>query len=75
MRRGWKAFVPVKVLPLTTSDMTVKWISEDEDIVRTDGGYLYAEALGETDVHVITKHGVRGTVHVTVVPPEDIPVG
>jgi len=77
MRNGWKSYIPYTILPITSSDMTVKWVSEDETVVRcgrsSETGYVFAESLGETDVHAITKNRNIATMHITVVPPEDIP--
>lgn len=77
MRNGWKSYIPYTILPVTASDMTVKWVSEDETVVRcgtgAEKGYVFAESLGETDIHAITKDRNIATMHITVVPPEDIP--
>jgi hypothetical protein len=77
MRNGWKSYIPYTILPVTASDMTVKWISDDDTVIRcgtgSEKGYIFAEGLGETDIHAITKDRNMATMHITVVPPEDIP--
>ena len=77
LRKGYKTCLPTVIYPVNTSDMTVKWVSDDTSIVRcgtgseTENGYIFAEELGETNVHAITSNRNMATVHVTVVPPDN----
>lgn len=64
---GYRTYMNPIILPLITSDMTVTWESDNESIVRVEyGGYIYADSVGETDIHVTTKNGKIGTCHVIV---------
>lgn len=65
---GYRTYMNPIVMPLTTSDMSITWESDDESIVRCEyGGYIFAESIGETDIYAITKNNLRCKCHVTVV--------
>lgn len=64
---GTRTYMNPIIMPLTTSDMTVTWESDNESVVRAEyGGYIYADAIGETDIYAITQNGRRARCHVTV---------
>lgn len=64
---GYRTYMNPIIMPLTTSDMTVTWESDDDSIVRVEyGGYVFAEAIGETDIYAISANGLKAKCHVTV---------
>lgn len=52
--------------PITPSDMTLTWISHNDDIVTCHGGMLIGVSAGQTYVQCITKHGCKAYCKVTV---------
>lgn len=64
---GYRTYMNPIIMPLTTSDMTVTWESDDASIVRVEyGGYVFADSVGETDIYAVTKNGIKSKCHVTV---------
>lgn len=64
---GYRTYMNPIIMPLTTSDMTVTWESDNDSIVRAEyGGYIYADSVGETDIYAVTKNGIKSKCHVTV---------
>lgn len=64
---GYRTYMNPIIMPLTATDMTVTWESDDPTIVRCEyGGYIYAESVGETDVYVVTHNNIRCKCHITV---------
>ena len=67
MKVGYRTYMNPIVMPLTATDMTVTWTSDDPDIVRVEyGGYIYAESIGETDIYAVTHNNIRCKCHITV---------
>ena len=52
--------------PANPSDMTVKWLSHNEDIVTCYGGVLIGISAGTTYVQATSKHGCTALCKVTV---------
>lgn len=52
--------------PSNPSDMTVKWLSHNDDIVTCHGGMLIGVSEGQTYVQAISKHGYTSLCKVTV---------
>lgn len=52
--------------PSNPSDMTVKWLSHNEDIVTCYGGMLIGKSAGTTYVQATSKHGYTALCKVTV---------
>lgn len=52
--------------PANPSDMTVKWLSHNDDIVTCHGGMLIGVSAGTTYVQATSKHGYTALCKVTV---------
>ena len=52
--------------PANPSDMTVNWLSHNDDIVTCHGGMLIGVSAGTTYVQAISKHGYTSFCKVTV---------
>lgn len=52
--------------PSNPSDMTVRWLSHNDDIVTCNGGMLIGVSAGTTFVQAISKHGYTALCKVTV---------
>jgi len=64
---GYRTYMNPIIMPLTTSDMTVTWESDNSNVVRVEyGGYIFAESVGETDIYAVTKNNIKSKCHVTV---------
>ncbi|MCQ2333837.1 MAG: Ig-like domain-containing protein [Paludibacteraceae bacterium] len=55
------------VLPVTTTDQTITWSVEDENIATVNNGLVTAVTPGTTKVFAATTNGVKGEATVTVI--------
>ena len=67
------------VLPENATDKSVKWSTDDSEIVSINNGVLKAESEGSTTIYVTTNDGNKEascyvTVSEPIVPPEPDPV-
>lgn len=72
LKKGYCLYLPVIMEPVGVTDRTVTWFSGDPTICSCDerGGIINGVEVGETDVYVTSKNGLRARCHVTVVLPE-----
>jgi uncharacterized protein YjdB len=63
---GERKWLEPSFTPSNPSDMTLKWLSHNEEIVTCYGGMLIGVASGTTYVQCTTKHGYTALCKVTV---------
>lgn len=63
---GERKWLEPTFTPSLPSDMTVKWLSHNEDIVTCYGGMLIGKSAGTTYVQAESKHGYVALCKVTV---------
>lgn len=63
---GQRKWLEPTFTPANPSDMTLNWLSHNEDIVTCYGGMLIGVSAGTTYVQCTTKHGYTALCKVTV---------
>lgn len=63
---GQRKWLEPTFTPFNPSDMTLKWMSHNENIVTCYGGMLIGVSAGTTFVQCTTKHGYTALCKVTV---------
>ncbi len=67
IQRGESLQLKATVLPETVSDKTIKWKSDNDNIVVSEKGLVHAFAEGEATITATASNGVKATCKVTAV--------